>query len=68
MEQFPGFVGRDDKSFRSTRQLENGAFIEVNLSAQDIYRFCIKAIETTELSIQEWHVETVETQVQGLST
>jgi len=68
MEQFPGFVGRDDKSFRSTKQLENGAFIEVNLSAQDIYRFCIKAIETTELSIQEWHVETVETQVQGLST
>ena len=58
MQQFPRFIGWDEKDFRSTRQLRNGAFIEVNLSAQDIYTFCMKAIETAELSIEEWSVET----------
>ncbi|QUS60723.1 DUF262 domain-containing protein [Synechocystis sp. PCC 7338] len=60
MEQFPRFIGWDEKSFRSTRKLHNGAFIEVNLSAQDIYMFCMKAIETAELSIEDWSVETQE--------
>jgi uncharacterized protein with ParB-like and HNH nuclease domain len=60
MQQFPRFVGWDEKDFRHTRQLKNGAFIEVNLSAQDIYTFCMKAIETAELSIEEWSVETQE--------
>lgn len=60
MQQFPRFIGWDEKDFRSTRRLRNGAFIEVNLSAQDIYTFCMKAIETAELSIEEWSVETQE--------
>jgi len=60
MQQFPRFIGWDDKDFRSTRRLRNGAFIEVNLSAQDIYTFCMKTIETAELSIEEWSVETQE--------
>jgi uncharacterized protein with ParB-like and HNH nuclease domain len=60
MEQFPRFVGWDEKDFRYTRKLQNGAFIEVNLSAKDIHTFCRKAIETAELSVEEWQVETVE--------
>lgn len=57
MQQFPRFIGWDEKDFRSVRQLHNGAFIEVNLSAQNIYAFCMKAIETADLSIEQWHVE-----------
>jgi len=57
MKQFPRFVGWDEKDFRSTRQLSNGAFIEVNLSASDIYTFCMRAIETVGLSTDEWDVE-----------
>lgn len=59
MQQFPRFVGWDEKGFRGNRKLQNGAFIEVNLSAKDIYAFCLKAIETAELSIEEWYVDTV---------
>ncbi|MEA5533052.1 DUF262 domain-containing protein [Crocosphaera sp. XPORK-15E] len=59
MEQFPRFVGLDDKNFRDTRKLKNGAFIEVNLPAKSIYAFCLKAIETAELSQEEWDVETI---------
>ncbi|MEY3334940.1 MAG: hypothetical protein RLZZ176_3245 [Cyanobacteriota bacterium] len=58
MEQFPRFISRDEKEFRDTRKLENGVFVNVNLSARDINTFCIKAIETAELSTEEWEVET----------
>ncbi len=60
VQQFPRFVGWDEKEFRSVRKLRNGAFIEVNLSARDIHSFCTKAIETAELSNEEWRVVTQE--------
>lgn len=59
LEQFPRFVGWNETNFRDTRKLENGAFIEVNLAAKDIYAFCLKAIETAEFSQEDWTVETV---------
>ncbi|MEA5534448.1 DUF262 domain-containing protein [Crocosphaera sp. XPORK-15E] len=60
IEQFPRFVGWDNKDFHSTRKLQNGAFINVNLSAKDINNFCHKALETVEISREEWQLETVE--------
>ena len=56
-QNFPRFVGWDEKDFRSTRHLKNGAFIEVNLSSKDIYTFCLRAIETAELSTEEWDID-----------
>ncbi len=58
MEQFPRFISRDEKDFRDTRKLENGVFVNVNLSARDINAFCIKAIETAEISLEDWQIET----------
>ena len=60
IKQFPRFVGWDEKDFRSARKLRNGAFVEVNLSAKNIYAFCIKALETAELSLDEWSVKTID--------
>ena len=59
MEQFPRFLAWDEKDLRSNRQLKNGAFIEVQLSSKDIYSFCQKAIETANLSSDDWLVETI---------
>lgn len=55
---FPRYVGKDKTKFRAIRQLQNGYFIEVNLSAQSIQRFCYQAIETIELTSEEWEVTT----------
>ncbi len=60
MQQFPRFISWDERDLRNKRPLRNGAFIEVRLSAQDIYRFCQKAIEIAGLSTEEWQVETQE--------
>ncbi len=57
MQQFPRLIGMDEKIFRNTRKLINGAFIEVNLSAKDIYTLCQRAIETAELSLDDWRVD-----------
>jgi len=55
--QFPRFVGRDPARFRSSRQLPNGAFMEANLSAEAIHRFCLQAAEVSGLSSEDWRVE-----------
>lgn len=55
---FPRYVGKDKTKFRAIRQLQNDYFIEVNLSAQSIQRFCYQAIETIELTSEEWEVTT----------
>jgi len=56
IQEFPRFVGKDKKKFRAIRELNNGAFIEVNLSAQNIQRFCYQAVEAIDLSYDDWRV------------
>lgn len=56
--EFPRFVGQDRKKFREIKELNNGAFVEVNLSADSIQKFCFQAIETIELTSDDWSVET----------
>jgi uncharacterized protein with ParB-like and HNH nuclease domain len=55
--QFPRLLGWDEKNFRETRQLKNGVFIEVSLSAKDINTFCQKVFEIMDISADEWSVE-----------
>ena len=57
MQQYPRFVGRDKTKFKETRELKNGTFIEVNLSALEIQRFCFQALATIELSAEDLIVE-----------
>ncbi|GEO04140.1 hypothetical protein AAE02nite_18040 [Adhaeribacter aerolatus] len=53
---FPRYLGREKNKFRAVRELENGYFLEVNLSAQNIQRLCYQAMETIELSSEDWKV------------
>lgn len=54
--EYPRFISTDANRFRRNRQLENGMYIEVNLSARDIYRFCTQAIELIGLADTDWSV------------
>ena len=53
---YPRYLGKDKNKFRTIRQLENGYYIEVNLSSQSIKKFCYQAMETIGLSSDEWNV------------
>jgi len=57
IKKFPRFLSWEENKFRQSRKLKNGAFIEVNLSAKDIYTFCQKAIETAKIPREEWIIE-----------
>jgi uncharacterized protein with ParB-like and HNH nuclease domain len=54
---FPRYIGKDKSKFRAIRQLQNDYFFEVNLSAQSIQRLCYQAMETIELTSDDWEVE-----------
>ncbi|MGI8509465.1 MAG: DUF262 domain-containing protein [Gemmatimonadaceae bacterium] len=55
-QQFPRLVGSDQKKFRAIRELKNGFFVEMHLSAKAIQSYCIQAIESIELSAEDWQV------------
>jgi uncharacterized protein with ParB-like and HNH nuclease domain len=56
VQSFPSHLSNDGRKFRATRQLENGYYIETNLSAQNIQKVCYQAISTIELTSDEWDV------------
>jgi hypothetical protein len=57
VENFPRFIGADLARFRSPRKLKNGLFMEANLSANAIQRFCIQVTEEAGLSSDDWRVD-----------
>lgn len=56
--EYPRFISPSEMNLRSSRKLSNGFFIETNLSARSIHRFCTQAIESIGLSAADWVVET----------
>ena len=58
VEKFPHYVALKD-NFRSSRQLSNGYYLETNVDARNIYKFCQDIIELSELSIDDWKVELI---------
>jgi hypothetical protein len=56
---YPRYISVDKSKFRATRQLQNGYYIEVNLSAQTIRNLCYQAMESIELTTEEWEVITI---------
>jgi hypothetical protein len=57
-QNYPGMIGKDKNKFKAVRDLKNGYFIEVNRGADYIQRFCQHAIETIELTAEDWTVYT----------
>jgi len=54
---YPRYLGKDKNKFRAIRELQNGYFIEVNLSADSIQKLCTQAMETIELTSEDWSID-----------
>ncbi len=54
--EYPHFISKD--KFSRHHQVSNGYYININLKAKDVYKFCAQAIETIGLSKEDWFVET----------
>jgi hypothetical protein len=57
VKEYPHFINNSPEKFRESRELKNGYHIEVNLSADSVYRFCKQAMQTIELSDDDWRIE-----------
>jgi hypothetical protein len=47
-------ISENPDNLRTPRQLDCGVFVEVNLSAKNIYEFCCKVLNVTGMSQDEW--------------
>jgi len=56
--KYPRFVCKDKSTFRRSSELPNGVFVEVNLSAESIQKFCYQSIAAVDLTSDDWRVET----------
>lgn len=48
-----------DNRGHGLRQLSNGAFVKTNMSAADIHRICLQALQVIGIGPDEWRVERV---------
>ena len=55
-QNFSTYISTNKNKLRASRQLENGYFIEVNMSAQSILRLCNKIITSLGFSDNDWKV------------
>lgn len=53
----PKLIGPDKSQFNEFRVLKNGMFIEVQLSAAAIRRYCIHAVESIDLTAENWIIK-----------
>jgi hypothetical protein len=56
-ENFKRYIDKNEKKFRAFRQLKNGYFFEVNLSAEQIQKICFQAIGMIDLNSEDWNVK-----------
>lgn len=56
-DRFPSYIATSGQGFRSPKPLINGYFIETNLGAASIHRFCQRAVEALNLPPEVWRVK-----------
>lgn len=56
-KDYPRFINDDSTKLRKTKKLKNGFYVETNLSAERIHRFCNQAIQIVGLSSEDWQIE-----------
>jgi hypothetical protein len=55
--EYPKFISKNPNAFRRSVELINGYHVEVNLSADHIYRFCQQTMEHFGCSKEDWRVD-----------
>ena len=57
LKQYPHYIATSPQAFRSPKTLANGYFIETNLQAKGIHRFCQRAVAIMDLPPEAWTVK-----------
>ncbi len=57
INEYPRFLNRDKSKLRAIRKLKNDCYVEVNLSAKSIEKFCRQTVEFLDLSPNDWVIQ-----------
>jgi hypothetical protein len=57
INEYPRFLNKDGTKLRATRKLRNECYVEVNLSAKSIEKFCRQTVEFYDLSSEDWKIQ-----------
>lgn len=57
LDKYPHYIAASPQGFRGPKPLGNGYFIETNLAASSIVRFCQRALATMGLPAEAWAVK-----------
>jgi uncharacterized protein with ParB-like and HNH nuclease domain len=57
INEYPRFVGKNKEKFRRPLEVVDGVFIEKNFNSENIQKFCVQAIQTIELTTDDWQVK-----------
>ncbi|MGG0480452.1 DUF262 domain-containing protein [Priestia megaterium] len=58
-ENYPNLVTFEPNIIKRNAKLENGAYINIDLSARDVYRLCFKILETVGIERDNFKIEIV---------
>lgn len=58
-----GGVGRDKNRFREPKELSDGIYVELHVSAKQAFAFCKKAVEAAGLTVKDWTIELKDNQL-----
>jgi uncharacterized protein with ParB-like and HNH nuclease domain len=56
IKAYPRFIGHHPQKFKRPSEVVSGLYVEKNLSAESIQRFCMQAMQTIELTSDDWVV------------
>jgi uncharacterized protein with ParB-like and HNH nuclease domain len=57
INEYPRFLSKDKSKLRAIRELRNGCYVEVNLAARSVERFCRETIDFFDLSPDDWKIQ-----------
>lgn len=58
---YPHYIAKSPQGFRAPKELSDGYYIETNLGALNINRFCLRAVETLGFSPKVWKIKVTPT-------
>jgi len=59
INEYPRFLNRDRTKFRAIRELKNGCYVEVNLSAKSVEKFCRQTVDFFDLNPEDWKIHVI---------
>ncbi|AEN89206.1 hypothetical protein BMWSH_2324 [Priestia megaterium WSH-002] len=57
LEKYPNLISLNETAFKRFYKLDNNAYINIDLSARDVYKLCLRVLDMLEVDRKQWSIE-----------